>query len=121
MLFRSDKPEGSAQGAPSLAINFSQQDNKILQVNDKRSYGSEVERRLQEDLKDNTNLLSILSVLQRSGAMSTALHGELVSDESDYVADTSGEPAAVSVVNIQSQPVMVEPIMRAPAAFEEGI
>jgi hypothetical protein len=124
-----DKPVsgGNQASQPLLAIynnTTTNQADKMIQVNDQRSYGSEVERRLQENLKDNTNLLSILHVLQKSGAMSTALHSELVSDKSDeptFESDTVEEPAAVSVVNIQAQPTYVEPIQKPPAAFEEGI
>lgn len=40
--------------------------------------GSAVERQLAEDMKDENNLLSILHVLQASGAMKTAIHADLV-------------------------------------------
>lgn len=120
-----DKPiaGGDQASQPLLAIynnTTNNQADKMIQVNDQRSYGSEVERRLQEDIKDNTNLLSILSVLQRSGAMATALHSELVPDEPEDVSEAQ-EPATASAVNIMDQPIMVEPVQRAPAAFEEGI
>lgn len=40
---------------------------------------SPVERQLKQDIKDENNLLSILHVLQASGAMKTAVHEELIS------------------------------------------
>ena len=40
--------------------------------------GSAVERQLAEDMKDENNLLSILHVLQASGAMKTAVHADLI-------------------------------------------
>lgn len=39
---------------------------------------SAVERQLAEDMKDENNLLSILHVLQASGAMKTAVHADLI-------------------------------------------
>lgn len=119
-----DKPAGVGDQAsqPLLAINYNTTNNqadKMIQVNDQRSYGSEVERRLQEDIKDNANLLSILSVLQRSGAMSTAIHSELASDEPTDIVEAQ-EPAAV-VANKTDSPIFVEPVQKPPAAFEEGI
>lgn len=77
-----DKPElGNApSNQPLLAIynnSTTNQADQMIQVNDQRSYGSEVERRLHEDIKDESNLLSILDVLQRSGAMNTVVRTEL--------------------------------------------
>lgn len=39
--------------------------------------GSAVQRQLQQDMKDEDNLLSILHVLQASGAMTSAIHADL--------------------------------------------
>lgn len=43
-----------------------------------KSGTSAVEQQLAEDMKDENNLLSILHVLQASGAMKTAIHADLV-------------------------------------------
>ena len=43
-----------------------------------KSGTSVVEQQLAEDMKDENNLLSILHVLQASGAMKTAIHADLV-------------------------------------------
>ena len=52
--------------------------------------GSVVERQLAEDMKDENNLLSILHVLQASGAMKTAIHADLIDhgDEGLGILDT---------------------------------
>ena len=129
-----DKPimkgsEGEAT-SPLLSIQVNNAD-KMFQVNDQRSYGSEVERRLQENLKDNDNLLSILHVLQKSGAMATALHDGLVPDESINVEDTIEQPAVMEPVHkgakqasSASYPVSFTPIeppdIKIPAGFEGG-
>jgi len=47
--------------------------------------GSSAERQLQADIKDDSNLLSILHVLQASGAMKTAIHADLLEN-----GDTEG-------------------------------
>lgn len=54
---------------------------------------SAVERQLAEDMKDENNLLSILHVLQASGAMKTAIHADLVShgDEGLGILDVDEE------------------------------
>ena len=54
---------------------------------------SAVEQQLAEDMKDENNLLSILHVLQASGAMKTAIHADLVShgDEGLGILDTDEE------------------------------
>lgn len=57
----------------SVQINNAEQ---MVQMN-QASQQSNVERQLGEDLKDNDNLLSILHVLQESGAMATALREEI--------------------------------------------
>lgn len=92
--------------SPLLSIQVNNTD-KMIQVNDQRSYGSEVERRLQENLKDNDNLLSILHVLQKSGAMATAIQSDLVEMDEDGARAEAIE-------------VDVAPPMKAPAGFEEG-
>ena len=55
--------------------------------------GSAVEQQLAEDMKDENNLLSILHVLQASGAMKTAIHADLVShgDEGLGIIDNDEE------------------------------
>lgn len=40
--------------------------------------GSAVERQLQQDMKDENNILSVLHVLQASGAMKSAIHADLL-------------------------------------------
>ena len=45
--------------------------------------GSAVERQLQQDMKQEDNLLSILHVLQASGAMKSAIHTDLVENGDD--------------------------------------
>ena len=55
--------------------------------------GSAVERQLAEDMKDENNLLSILHVLQASGAMKTAIHADLIDhgDEGLGILDADEE------------------------------
>ena len=49
-----------------------------ITAGDSAATGSAVERQLAENMKDENNLLSILHVLQASGAMKTAIHADLV-------------------------------------------
>lgn len=119
-------PSG-VESQPLLAIQFNQnnQDNKLVQLNDNRSYGSEVERKLGEELKDTDNLLSILHVLQKSGAMATALQDKLLPDKSTSyeVVETVPDAAIVSADKNagNKKPIIIEPAIQTPAAFEEGI
>lgn len=55
--------------------------------------GSAVERQLQQDMKDENNLLSILHVLQASGAMKSAIHADLIEsgDEGLGIIDITAE------------------------------
>lgn len=78
-----DKPGSTATAPtqPTLAIYNNTTNNnaeQMLQVNQTSAFSSEVERQLHEDLKAEDNLLSILHVLQRSGAIETALNADLV-------------------------------------------
>jgi hypothetical protein len=84
-----DKPGSSvAANQTTLSIYNTTTNNKADQMmNVNASIGgntqggaSAVERQLQENLKDEKNLLSILHVLQASGAMATAVNSELVDD-----------------------------------------
>lgn len=77
-----DKPgNGSGAGTPTLAIYNNTDNSKSSQTmniqanlgNTGKSFSGEVERQLHDDIKVEENLLSILNVLQRSGAMSTAV------------------------------------------------
>lgn len=77
-----DKPGSSAAAPtqPTLAIYHNTTNNtadQMVQVNQQSAFSSEVERQLHEDLKAEDNLLSILHVLQRSGAIETALNEDL--------------------------------------------
>ena len=77
-----DKPSSSvtAPTQPTLAIYNNTTNNnadQMVQINQNPAYSSEVERQLHEDLKAEDNLLSILHVLQRSGAIETALNEDL--------------------------------------------
>lgn len=113
-------------GQPLLAIQFNQNNqNKTLQVNDQRSYGSEVERRLQDDLKDNTNLLSILTVLQKSGAMATALNDGLMPNESESMGLSQtiikADPSTKPVSSYTTSPIIIEPDVSVPSGFEEEV
>ena len=77
-----DKPGSSvtAPTQPTLAIYNNTTNNnadQMVQVNQTSAFSSEVERQLHEDLKAEDNLLSILHVLQRSGAIETALNEDL--------------------------------------------
>lgn len=77
-----DKPGSSvtAPTQPTLAIYNNTTNNnadQMVQVNQTSAFSSEVERQLHEDLKAEDNLLSILHVLQRSGAIDTALNEDL--------------------------------------------
>ena len=91
-----DKPQGIEQGSgrlDSIAVNFNQTNaDKVIQINDQRN-SSPVERKLQGDMKDNANILSVLSILQRSGALQTALHSEIVTD-GEVIDDTDGAEAS---------------------------
>ena len=77
-----DKPGSTATAPkqPTLAIYNQTTNNnaeQMVQVNKSGPFSSEVERQLHEDLKAEDNLLSILHVLQRSGAIETALNEDL--------------------------------------------
>ena len=84
-----DKPGSVAAGSQTnLSIYANTTNNtadNILNVNaggntTNPGEGSSVERQLQADIKQDSNLLSILHVLQASGAMKTAVHADLVDD-----------------------------------------
>ena len=53
--------------------------------------GSAVERQLAEDMKDENNLLSILHVLQASGAMKTAIHADLIDHGDEGLGILTGD------------------------------
>lgn len=78
-----DKP-GSTSGAQN-SFSFVQNNtaDKMVQIQ-----SNPVSTQLQQDIKQDDNILSILHVLQSSGAMSTAIHADLVSqgeDGLDYI------------------------------------
>lgn len=75
-----DKPgTASGQGGPKLAIYNTTTNNTADQMMNVQNIGgdvsgkSEVERQIQRDMKSNDTLLSVLHVLQASGAMKAAL------------------------------------------------
>lgn len=89
-----DKPGATVAGnQTNLSIYNNTTNNtadKLLNVNagittTEQGVGSAVQRQLQQDMKDENNLLSILHVLQASGAMATAVNQDL---EKDKVAHT---------------------------------
>lgn len=82
-----DKPGAAVAGnQTNLAIYNTTTNNtadQMLNVNagvvpTGQGAGSAVERQLQQDMKQEDNLLSILHVLQASGAMKSAIHTDLV-------------------------------------------
>lgn len=80
-----DKPgtPGSANNAPTLAIFNNTTNNTAEQMlnvsaNNTPVYGSDVERQLQENMTNEQNVLSILHVLQASGALSTAIKADIM-------------------------------------------
>ena len=80
-----DKPgDAVATRQTNLSIYNSTTNNTADQMmninagNTSEKAGSVVERQLAEDMKDENNLLSILHVLQASGAMKTAIHADLI-------------------------------------------
>lgn len=81
----SDKPDNTIPTKQTtLSIynnttnNSAEQMMNIHADNSSEKIGSIVERKLAEDMKDENNLLSILHVLQASGAMKTAIHTDLI-------------------------------------------
>lgn len=81
----SDKPDNTIPTKQTtLSIynnttnNSAEQMMNIHADNSSEKIGSIVERKLAEDMKDENNLLSILHVLQASGAMKTAVHTDLI-------------------------------------------
>lgn len=125
-----DKPAMSdgAQTQPLLAVQINQQtqNTSSVQVN-QQNFSSEAERQMHENLKDNDNLLSILHVLQRSGAMDTAITAELADSAIDIEEDDLEilEPRAEQASQNMSVPVGLpfnEPSKQMPAGFapEEG-
>lgn len=75
-----DKP-GSTSGAQtnySFVSTTNNNADKMIQVNTPDL--SPAMSKLQEDMKQEDNLLSIIHVLQASGAMKTAIHGDLVAN-----------------------------------------
>lgn len=94
---QTDKPGSSATApsSPTLAI-FNQTTNnsaeQMLNINaggNGQPFSSDVERQLHDDLKDEENLLSILHVLQKSGAMDTALRQEVQNTPEMEVVDAT--------------------------------
>ena len=96
-----DKPgtPGSAANTPTLAIFNNTTNNsaeQMLNVNAAGSstpvYGSEVERQLQENMTNEQNVLSVLHVLQASGALSTAIKADIMKnpDMKEIVGDSDG-------------------------------
>ena len=92
-----DKPgDAVATRQTNLSIYNSTTNNTADQMmninagNTSEKAGSVVERQLAEDMKDENNLLSILHVLQASGAMKTAIHADLIDhgDEGLGILDT---------------------------------
>lgn len=78
-----DKPLDSKTGhaSPTLAIYNTTTNNtadNIMQINQ-----SAVERQYQENLKDPNTLLDVLNVLQKSGAMQTAVKASFVEEAID--------------------------------------
>lgn len=82
-----DKPGATVAGnQTNLAIYNTTTNNtadQMLNVNagvipTGQGAGSAVERQLQQDMKQEDNLLSILHVLQASGAMKSAIHADLI-------------------------------------------
>ena len=76
-----DKP-GNTTGSQtnfSFVSNTTNNAEQMMQVHTSGSI-STVEKQLQEDLKQEDNLLSILHVLQASGAMKTAIHSDLIAN-----------------------------------------
>lgn len=65
---------------PTLAIyNNKETNNNTLNVNNtNNAFSSDIERQLHADLKSEDNLLDILHVLQRSGAMNTAVNQNIL-------------------------------------------
>lgn len=90
-----DKPGTTAPGGgPKLAIYNNTTNNTADQMMNVQNIGqdvsgkSDVERQLQRDMKSNDNLLSVLHVLQASGAMKAALAEDTgVSQEPIFEAD----------------------------------
>jgi hypothetical protein len=122
-----DKPgmPGDPQAQPLLAINVNQKQDTKIQVNNdnRKNFSSDVERQLHEDLKDTDNLLSILHVLQKSGAMATAIQGELVATENiqDVEEVIVIEEAAQPVRATTAETFIIPPAEKVPSAFREGI
>jgi hypothetical protein len=124
-----------AQAQPLLAVQINQQtqNTSSVQVNQQQNFSSEAERQLHENLKDNDNLLSILHVLQRSGAMDTAITSELADSAIDVDmddlevleprAEQASQNTSVPVsVSLTPQAVQSEPPQQMPAGFapEDG-
>lgn len=75
-----DKP-GSTTGSQtnfSFVQNTTNNAEQLLQVN--TNSNNPVAKQLQEDIKQEDNLLAILHVLQASGAMKTAIHSDLIAN-----------------------------------------
>lgn len=88
-----DKP-GTTSGTKtnfSFVQNTTNNAEQMLQVN--APAPSVVEQQLQEDIKQEDNLLSILHILQASGAMKTAIHSDLIAsgDEGLDIIDSDEE------------------------------
>lgn len=74
-----DKP-GSATGAQnsfSFVQNTTNNADKMVNI---QTNSNPVATQLQKDIKQEDNLLSVLHILQASGAMTTAIHTDLVSN-----------------------------------------
>lgn len=79
-----DKPEEALNGSGggNATINLFQQDNSYSTsqtLNIDNSGKSKVEKQFDENIKSSDTMLSILNVLQRSGAMTTAVNEQLPS------------------------------------------
>ena len=94
-----DKPgNGSAVSGPKLAIYNTTTTNNADQMLNVQNIGgdpsgkSEVERQIQRDMKSNDTLLSVMHVLQASGALTAALNeDEGVSMEPIFETDEDSE------------------------------
>jgi hypothetical protein len=96
-----DKPgtPASAGNAPTLAIFNNTTNNsaeQMLNVNAAGAstpvYGSDVERQLQENMTNEQNVLSVLHVLQASGALNIAIKADIMKnpDMKEIVGDSDG-------------------------------
>jgi len=107
-----DKPDAATTAAhqPALAIYNTTTNNtadQMLNLNatlgsNNQNCGSPVERQLQQDMKNEDNLLSILHVLQKSGAMATAIGDNIKASNSVEETDNTSPVVVVDAVSINS-------------------